>query len=149
MKASCWFLCLEKSAITFGEGCRCPTIVIDYTHNLISAGINSKRISITQVTQWPLITMAQFHWKKRWYTYARNYHQVFIESMPVKWPWGKGKINYSNTFEFTMTSSNGNIFRVTGLLCREFTGHRWISLTKASDAEFWCFLLSAPEQTVY
>ena len=25
-----------------------------------------------------------------------------------------------------MTSSNENIFRVTGLLCVEFTGHRWI-----------------------
>ena len=25
-----------------------------------------------------------------------------------------------------MTSSNGNIFCVTGLLCGEFTGHRWI-----------------------
>ena len=23
---------------------------------------------------------------------------------------------------------------------REFTGHRWIPLTKASDAELWCFL---------
>ena len=40
-----------------------------------------------------------------------------------------------------MTSSNGNIFRVTGTLCGEFTSHRWISLTKASDAELWCFLL--------
>ena len=29
-----------------------------------------------------------------------------------------------------MTSSNGNIFRVTGPLCGEFTGHRWIPLTK-------------------
>ena len=36
-----------------------------------------------------------------------------------------------------MTSSNGNIFRVTGPLCGEFTGHRWIPLTKASDAELW------------
>ena len=26
--------------------------------------------------------------------------------------------------------------------------HRWISLTKASDAERWCFLWSTPEQTV-
>ena len=44
-----------------------------------------------------------------------------------------------------MTSSNnGNIFRVTGPLCGEFTGHRWISLTKPSDAELWCFLWSAP-----
>ena len=44
-----------------------------------------------------------------------------------------------------MTSSNGNIFRVTGHLCGEFTGPRWISHTKASDAELWCFLWSASE----
>ena len=43
-----------------------------------------------------------------------------------------------------MTSSNGNIFRVTGPLYREFIGHLWIPLTKASDAELWCFLWSAP-----
>ena len=40
------------------------------------------------------------------------------------------------------------IFRVTGPLCGEFPGHQWIPLTKASDAELWCFLWSAPEQTV-
>ena len=44
-----------------------------------------------------------------------------------------------------MTSSNGSIFSVTGPLCVEFTGYRWIPLTKASDAELWCFLWSAPE----
>ena len=37
--------------------------------------------------------------------------------------------------------TNENIFRVTGLLCGEFTGHRWIPRTKASHAELWCFLL--------
>ena len=31
---------------------------------------------------------------------------------------------------FMMTSSNGNIFRVTGHLCGEFTGHRWIPHTQ-------------------
>ena len=31
-------------------------------------------------------------------------------------------------------------------LCGEFTGHRWILLTKASDAELRCFLWSVPEQ---
>ena len=37
-----------------------------------------------------------------------------------------------------MTSSNGNIFRVTGPLCGEFTGDRWIPRTKASGAErYW------------
>ena len=44
-----------------------------------------------------------------------------------------------------MTPSHGNIFRVTGLLCGEFAGHRWIPLTKASDSELWCFLWSVPE----
>ena len=39
-----------------------------------------------------------------------------------------------------MEISNGNIFRVTGPLRGEFTGHRWIPLTKASDAEYSCFL---------
>ena len=46
---------------------------------------------------------------------------------------------------FMMTSSNGNIFRVTGHLCGEFTGPRWIPHTKASDAVLWCLLWSAPE----
>ena len=44
-----------------------------------------------------------------------------------------------------MTSSNGNSFRVTGHFCGEFTGHRWIPHTKASDAELWCLLWSASE----
>ena len=44
-----------------------------------------------------------------------------------------------------MTSSNGNIFRVTDPLLGEFTGDRWIPLTKASDEELLCFLWSAPE----
>ena len=34
-----------------------------------------------------------------------------------------------------MTSSNGNMFRVTGHLCGKFTGPRWIPRTKASDAD--------------
>ena len=42
-----------------------------------------------------------------------------------------------------MTSSNGNIFPVNGHLCGEFTGDRWIPRTKASVAEFGCFLWSA------
>ena len=46
------------------------------------------------------------------------------------------------------TSSNGNISRVTGPLCRVFTGHRWIPLTKASDTELCWFLWFAPELTV-
>ena len=50
---------------------------------------------------------------------------------------------------YMMTSSNGNIFRVTGHSCEEFTGDRWILQTMASNAELWWYTLgSAPEQTV-
>ena len=47
-----------------------------------------------------------------------------------------------------MTSSNENIFRVTGPLWGESTGHRWIPLTKSSDAGLWYFLWSVPEQMI-
>ena len=42
-----------------------------------------------------------------------------------------------------MKSSYGKIFRITGPLWGESTGHWWIPLTKPSDVERW----SAPEQT--
>ena len=52
----------------------------------------------------------------------------------------RNRSNGNAFYRFMMTSSNGNIFRVTGHLCGKFTGPRWISRTKASDAELWCFL---------
>ena len=49
-------------------------------------------------------------------------------------------LNNSQTAENLMTSSNGNIFRVTGPLCGEFTGHRWIPsqgpVTRSFDVFF-------------
>ena len=45
-----------------------------------------------------------------------------------------------------MTSWNRNSFRVSGPLWGESTGHRWIPLTMANDAELWCFLWTAPER---
>ena len=47
-----------------------------------------------------------------------------------------------------VTSLNGNIFCVTGTLWGESIAYRWIPLTKASDAELWCFLWFAPGQTI-
>ena len=54
-----------------------------------------------------------------------------------------GRCPVSNKFK--VVSSNGNIFRITDSV--EFTDHRRIPLTTASDAELWCFLWSAPEHT--
>ena len=66
-------------------------------------------------------------------------------------PWESLEIcglNGNKNNHHMMTSSNGNIFRVTDTLCGEFTGHRWIPRTKDSVVELWCFLSSVPEQTV-
>ena len=49
---------------------------------------------------------------------------------------------------FMMTSSNGSISHVTDPLWGETTNRRWIPLTKSNDSEPWCFLWSAPEETV-
>ena len=55
---------------------------------------------------------------------------------PTHWPLSQWSTPASEwpCFCRPMMSSNGNIFRVNGSLCREFTHHRWIPLTKASDA---------------
>ena len=45
--------------------------------------------------------------------------------------------NKSRSRHCMMTPSNGNIFNVIGPLCGEFTCHRWITRTMASDAELW------------
>ena len=49
---------------------------------------------------------------------------------------------------FMMMSSNGNIFRVTGHLCREFTGRRWIFPAQRpvtqSDQVFFDLRLNKP-----
>ena len=55
-----------------------------------------------------------------------------------------GTVNAKRTI---MTSSNGNIFRITIPFWGESIGHRWIPLIKASDTELCCFLWSLPEQT--
>ena len=54
----------------------------------------------------------------------------------------------NRTSKIMTTSSNGNIFRVTGDLCGEFTSLRWFPRKKFSDAELWCFLWSTSDETV-
>ena len=50
----------------------------------------------------------------------------------------------SSHYRDVMTSSNGNIFRVTGPFMREIHRSWWIPLKMSIDAELWCFLWSAP-----
>ena len=98
----------------------------------------------------------------RWETKENNYIRQVRVCSPgcvTKTSWGIGTrvagitdwthhIGITDHWYVMTTSSNGNIFRVTDPLCGVFTGHRWIPLTKASDAELWCFPWSAPEHMI-
>ena len=81
-------------------------------------------------------------------------HLKFIWSIPNitgHWKWKKATecIDLAYCWQIMMASSNGNIFRVTGPLWGESTGHRWIPLTKANDTELWCFFdMRLNKQTV-
>ena len=92
-----------------------------------------------------LFLLLRDHCKQYWIYVAIDWSYI---SQPLKNLVPPGGISIKRWSSFIMTSSNGNIFCITGPLCREFTGHRWIPLTKASDVELWCFLWSGPEQTV-
>ena len=84
----------------------------------------------------------------------------YIAQFPSIWPaelgllsvgmWGIVCISYEICkLKDMMMSSSGNIFRLTDPLWGEATSHLCITLTKTSDAGLrWCFLWSAPEQTV-
>ena len=69
---------------------------------------------------------------------APRYHlnQCWLLINRVSQAWEQLHKMYSSIM---MTSSNGNIFHVTGPLCREFTGPQWIPHTKASDVFFDVF----------
>ena len=49
--------------------------------------------------------------------------------------------NHDDVIKWKHCRVTGHLFN----LCGEFTGHRWITRSKASDAELWCFLWSASE----
>ena len=51
-------------------------------------------------------------------------------------PWSANINPIYASQKFMMTSANGNIFRVTGHLCGEFTGHRWITAQRAVTRSF-------------
>ena len=82
---------------------------------------------------------------RHWLHQKLSYSQLSVQQMtkiPSKWRFNVSTQQRVSSKRSMMSwydhPSNGNIFRVTGPLCREFTGHRWI--TKASDAEFrWAF----------
>ena len=100
-------------------------------------------------------TLLQHNWKRAllhnllYFYYIRS-HELwmtskradFIESINMIVPKHDGVMTWKQ-FLHMMTSSNGNIFRVTGILCWESTGHQWIPIIKATDAELMFSLICA------
>ena len=131
-----WCSCLVQMKVNF--------ITLDIDENTIELNVDRGCVSIRKWQQhlkcMQIVKQSAVMWK--W----RNMFRiscVFIAHMNLSemkcfyawpnFPWGM------------VTSYIGNIFRLTGPLCREFTGHQWIPRTKASDAELWCFLWSKAE----
>ena len=97
-------------------------------------------VTIQHVCQFVL---GSYHW------FSRQNNIYFYETWTVRSQilcdmdsslWGLGQIS-----EVHWKHDDVIIFRVTGHLCGEFTGHRWIPRTKATDTELSCFLWSVPE----
>ena len=66
-----------------------------------------------------------------------NWCSLYAECYPMKTESSDGRQSGKQTNICMMTSLNGNIFRVTGHVCGEFSGHRWIPQTKTSDSVLW------------
>ena len=113
-----------------------------------------KRIAICICIFWPAMTSGEWKCGLRigGCTLKRkcNFDEIFVTgcagSCQMKTFVATNDANFTLNGNIlkNMKSSNCNIFRVTGPLWGESTGRRWIPLTKASDAELWCFLWSAP-----
>ena len=74
-----------------------------------------------------------------WPSSSTTSRTITRASLPTMWArWYSNAKYLSNTTWWR--HQIGNIFRVTRLLCEESTGHWWIPLAKASDAELWWFL---------
>ena len=93
-----------------------------------------KIIAIFSKYIWNLFLRAHLTGSQHWFRWWLGTKQLAIIYL-----------NQCSCPSLVMTSSNRIIFHITGHLCGEFNSHRWISCTKASDVELWCFLWSGPE----
>ena len=103
------------------------------------------RYQLRTTEQMPSYCLNQWWWSLLTHIcVTRSQHKIKIRELrdTIMSSLGATDVVRWHYVSFMMTSSNGNIFRVTGPLCGEFTGQRWIPLTEASDAEHWCFLWS-------
>ena len=111
------FWCLFPSKIT-----------LSWAHKQFATRVH-KLFYISQISTVQPLEFGMKRWFHSTLYWARDYFSILDEMVYIM-----------------MTSSNGNIFRVTGHLCGEFTGPRWIPRTKASKQSWgwWFERLSRP-----
>ena len=106
------------------------------------------------LNQWDSVafTLDQFHRKcSRHLNYilrlfshlpgGNELNRLFLDPRSRCQSWSWISLDIFQLMVSMMTSPNGNIFRLSSALCGEFTGCRWIPVTKASDAELGCFFI--------
>ena len=141
----CDQLNLNRASETRG---RCVKIIVVIVINRLIDLLHRVRNKIMYVLSWLFMTVYAFPQVLYWYLFAPLLRNSVDTKITLSWPHKQLATPVHTSFYIKptmMTSSNGNIFRVTGHLCGEFTGLRWIPYTKASDADLWCFLWSASE----
>ena len=114
-----------------------PSVTDEFPSQMTGSAQNQGTTSLLAMLVTDHTLMDPSHSATNYHIYYYCLHNVLGPVLPIPY-------SPSTTLAIAMmTSSNGNIFRVTGHLCVEFTGHRWIPNTKASDAKLRCFLWSA------
>ena len=137
-----WIDVLNKFHLRLTPGQWMPKDSIDYIFTLgfVSVGLWMTRLS--QTTNHHLTKCRLNSNMSLQSTWTVIWHNVFVSVSTARVD------SWSVLENHLMTSTNGNIFHVTGPLWGESSGRRWIPLTKAIDAELLCFLWSMAEQTV-
>ena len=135
----CWTLLQTLEEILISSWCPCaPHVGPQLGHNSDDSRVQNTFRKLI----WLIMTLSMYwlSWSgknhSQWPTGSREmcgyFECLFIEA----W-WCVCVSSYLASAKDMMTSSNGNIFCVTGHLWRESTGHRWIPLTKANDTKLW------------
>ena len=126
-KFYCWFFVAWGWGWGWGWGWRKGSVSISLQCFDFDAGVKiSWRLNI--FSHWRIISWAIRN-KRRW-NFNRN-STFFIKTMHFKMLTNCRPFCISLNV-FMVTSSNGNIFRVTGPLCGEFTGHRLIHRSRVN-----------------
>ena len=142
--------CVVPQSFSMSQDWSSASIVIIYwnhvQHTLTTAWYLLRRyISITK--NYLLDSTLLLQWNPI-LTRPVNIKLFMLDTHIIRWHENIYSIHLSTLMIVMMVSSNGDIFPVTDLLCKEFPSTQWTPLPKATEAKLCCFLRCVPEQNV-